>query len=188
MIPVTDTLARPLKDLRISVMDRCNLRCTYCMPEESLHGKGVFLPSHHLLSDGEIELLVRVFTSLGVHKVRLTGGEPLLRPGLADLIGDLTRLENIDDIALTTNGILLAQHAAALKAAVSILKPMATSRTRFFILSATPGFWSYRRSRTWWFAGAVTRSAEMNTTILRRSATNSVSAVSTSVPDVARAP
>ena len=79
LIPITDTLDRPLKDLRISVLDRCNLRCSYCMPEESLHGRGVFLPSHHLLSDGEIELLVRVFTGLGVHKIRLTGGEPLLQ-------------------------------------------------------------------------------------------------------------
>jgi len=109
--------ARPLKDLRISVMDRCNLRCTYCMPEESLNGKGVFLPSHHLLSDGEIELLVRVFTSLGVHKIRLTGGEPLLRPGFVELVSRISAIEGITDLALTTNAVLLPRFATALKKA-----------------------------------------------------------------------
>ena len=117
MTPVTDTLSRPLQDLRISVMDRCNLRCTYCMPVESLHGRGVFLPSHHLLSDGEIELLVRVFTRLGVHKVRLTGGEPLLRPGFVELVSRIAAIEGITDLALTTNGVLLPRCAAALKKA-----------------------------------------------------------------------
>jgi len=115
--PVTDTLSRPLKDLRISVLDRCNLRCTYCMPVESLHGRGVFLPSHHLLSDGEIEMLVRVFTRLGVHKVRLTGGEPLLRPGFVELVGRIAAIDGITDLALTTNGVLLPRYAAALKKA-----------------------------------------------------------------------
>ncbi|MGA9575512.1 MAG: GTP 3',8-cyclase MoaA [Lysobacterales bacterium] len=115
MLPITDTLSRPLKDLRISVMDRCNLRCTYCMPEESLQGRGVFLPSHHLLSDGEIELLVRVFTRLGVHKVRLTGGEPLLRPGFVELVKRISAIDGITDLALTTNGVLLPRYAAALK-------------------------------------------------------------------------
>ena len=117
MIPINDTLARPLQDLRISVMDRCNLRCTYCMPEESLNGRGVFLPSHHLLSDGEIELLIRVFTSLGVHKVRLTGGEPLLRPGFVDLVGRISAIKGVTDLALTTNAVLLPRYAAALKKA-----------------------------------------------------------------------
>ncbi len=116
-MPVTDTLARPLQDLRISVLDRCNLRCTYCMPEESLHGRGVFLPSHHLLSDGEIELLVRVFTRLGVHKVRLTGGEPLLRPGFVELVSRISAIEGITDLALTTNAVLLPRYAAELKRA-----------------------------------------------------------------------
>jgi cyclic pyranopterin phosphate synthase len=114
---VTDTLARPLKDLRISVLDRCNLRCTYCMPEESLNGQGVFLPSHHLLSDGEIELLVRVFAELGVHKLRLTGGEPLLRPGFVELVKRLSSIDGITDLALTTNAVLLPRHATALKEA-----------------------------------------------------------------------
>ncbi|MGB5487292.1 MAG: radical SAM protein, partial [Lysobacterales bacterium] len=117
LMPVTDTLNRPLKDLRISVMDRCNLRCTYCMPEESLNGRGVFLPSHHLLSDGEIELLVRVFTRLGVHKVRLTGGEPLLRPGFVDLVSRISAIDGITDLALTTNAVLLPRYASALKKA-----------------------------------------------------------------------
>ncbi len=117
MTPLNDTMGRPLKDLRISVLDRCNLRCTYCMPEESLHGQGVFLPSHHLLSDGEIELLVRVFAGLGVHKLRLTGGEPLLRPGFIELVKRISVIEGITDLALTTNGILLPRQASALKEA-----------------------------------------------------------------------
>ena len=117
MTPLNDTLVRPLKDLRISVLDRCNLRCTYCMPEESLHARGVFLRPQYLLSDGEIELLVRVFAGLGVHKVRLTGGEPLLRPGFVELVGRIASIEGITDLALTTNAILLPRHAVALKEA-----------------------------------------------------------------------
>jgi cyclic pyranopterin phosphate synthase len=112
-----DQLDRPLHDLRISVMDRCNFRCPYCMPEDKYHKDFQFLNSAERLSFDEILRLANIFSGLGVEKLRITGGEPLLRPGLADLIGDLTRVENIDDIALTTNGILLAQHAAALKAA-----------------------------------------------------------------------
>jgi len=114
---INDTLARPLKDLRISVLDRCNLRCTYCMPEESLHARGVFLRPQYLLSDGEIELLVRVFAGLGVHKVRLTGGEPLLRPGFVELVNRISSVEGITDLALTTNAVLLPRHAVALKEA-----------------------------------------------------------------------
>ena len=87
------------------------------MPEESLHGRGVFLPSHHLLSDGEIELLVRVFTRLGVHKVRLTGGEPLLRPGFVELVSRIAAIEEITDLALTTNAVLLPRYATGLKKA-----------------------------------------------------------------------
>lgn len=117
MKPLTDTLARPLKDLRISVLDRCNLRCTYCMPEESLNGRGVFLRPQYLLSDGEIELLVRVFVGLGVHKVRLTGGEPLLRPGFVELVSRISAIEGITDLALTSNAVLLPRHAQALKQA-----------------------------------------------------------------------
>jgi len=87
------------------------------MPEESLNGRGVFLPSHHLLSDGEIELLVRVFTALGVHKIRLTGGEPLLRPGFVELVSRISAIEGITDLALTTNAVLLPRYASALKQA-----------------------------------------------------------------------
>lgn len=114
-MPLIDKLGRPLKDLRISVLDRCNLRCTYCMPEESLHGQGVFLPPQKLLSDGEVEMLVRAFVKLGVTKLRLTGGEPLLRPGFVDLVERLARVDGLTDLALTTNAVLLPRHAKALK-------------------------------------------------------------------------
>ncbi|CAG0938559.1 GTP 3',8-cyclase [Gammaproteobacteria bacterium] len=114
---VQDRLHRPLQDLRISVMDRCNFRCPYCMPEDKYHKDFQFLKSSERLSFEEIQRLVQVFAGLGVRKLRITGGEPLLRPNLPDLIGDLSRVAGIEDIALTTNGILLAQHAAALKAA-----------------------------------------------------------------------
>jgi cyclic pyranopterin phosphate synthase len=112
-----DQFSRPLRDLRISVMDRCNFRCPYCMPEDKYHKDFEFLKSNQRLSFSEITRLAQLFAGLGVHKLRVTGGEPLLRSGLTDLIGDLGRIDGIDDVALTTNGILLAQHAAALKAA-----------------------------------------------------------------------
>ena len=112
-----DTLGRPIRDLRISVMDRCNFRCPYCMPRETFHDKYRFLGSHERLSFDEIVRLTRLFAQLGVRKLRLTGGEPLLRANLADLIGDLTAIPGIEDIALTTNGVLLAKYAAELKAA-----------------------------------------------------------------------
>jgi cyclic pyranopterin phosphate synthase len=112
-----DTLGRPLRDLRISVMDRCNFRCPYCMPRETFHDKYRFLGSKDRLSFEEIVRLTRLFAQLGVRKLRLTGGEPLLRANLSDLIGDLTELPGIEDIALTTNGVLLAKYAAELKAA-----------------------------------------------------------------------
>lgn len=112
-----DTLARPLRDLRISVMDRCNFRCPYCMPRETFHDKYRFLGSQERLSFEEIVRLARLFVRLGVRKLRLTGGEPLLRANLADLIGDLTAIPGIDDVALTTNGVLLARYASELKAA-----------------------------------------------------------------------
>ncbi|MEC9375928.1 MAG: GTP 3',8-cyclase MoaA [Pseudomonadota bacterium] len=111
-----DKLNRPLQDLRISVMDRCNFRCPYCMPEDKYHKDFEFLTSDERLSFSEIAQVARVFAGLGVHKVRITGGEPLLRSELPDLIAELRRIEGIEDIALTTNGILLAQNAAALKA------------------------------------------------------------------------
>ncbi len=112
-----DTLGRPLRDLRISVTDRCNFRCPYCMPRERYHEHYRFLKSTQRLSFEEIVRLARLFLQLGVRKLRITGGEPLLRAGLADLIGDLTSLSGVEDVALTTNGVLLAQHAAELRAA-----------------------------------------------------------------------
>ncbi len=112
-----DTLRRPVRDLRISVMDRCNFRCPYCMPRETFHEKYRFLRTAERLSFEEIVRLTRLFVPLGVRKLRLTGGEPLLRANLADLIGDLTNVPGIEDVALTTNGVLLAQHASELKAA-----------------------------------------------------------------------
>ncbi len=98
-------------------MDRCNFRCPYCMPRETFNDRYRFLGSHERLSFDEIVRLARLFVHLGVRKLRLTGGEPLLRPALPDLIGDLTAIEGIDDIALTTNGVLLPKYAFELRAA-----------------------------------------------------------------------
>ncbi len=108
-----DTLGRPLRNLRVSVTDRCNLRCQYCMPEEEY----VWLPREDLLTFEETRGLVEVFTELGVDKVRLTGGEPLLRRDLPTLVGMLARLPRVKDLAITTNGVLLGAQAAALHAA-----------------------------------------------------------------------
>lgn len=108
-----DTFGRPLRNLRLSVTDRCNLRCEYCMPEESY----AWLPRHDLLHFGEIGALVDVFVSLGVDKVRITGGEPLLRRDLWRLIERLSAKPAIKDLAITTNGVLLADQVATLKAA-----------------------------------------------------------------------
>jgi cyclic pyranopterin phosphate synthase len=113
--PVVDRLGRPVHDLRISVMDRCNFRCPYCMPQSTFDEKYRFLRAQERLSFEEIVRLARVAARLGVRKVRLTGGEPLLRNGLPDLVAELSGIEGIDDLALTTNGVLLAQHAAELK-------------------------------------------------------------------------
>jgi cyclic pyranopterin phosphate synthase len=111
--PVLDTRGRTLRNLRVSVTDRCNLRCGYCMPEEEY----VWLPREDILHFGEIAALTDVFLDLGVDKVRLTGGEPLLRRDLPRLIRMLAAKPRIRDLAMTTNGVLLAEHAAALKAA-----------------------------------------------------------------------
>ena len=112
-----DRFSRPMRGLRISVMDRCNFRCPYCMPRETYHERYRFLGSHERLSFDEIVRLTRLFVQLGVRKLRLTGGEPLLRANLPDLIGDLTDIAGIEDVALTTNGVLLARYASELKAA-----------------------------------------------------------------------
>ncbi len=112
-----DTRGRPLRDLRVSVTDRCNLRCRYCMPREVFGPGFVFLPHAELLRFEEITRVVGAFARAGVNKVRLTGGEPLLRAGLADLVALIAAVPGIDDIALTTNGSLLARHAERLRAA-----------------------------------------------------------------------
>jgi cyclic pyranopterin phosphate synthase len=112
-----DTRRRPLRDLRISVMDRCNFRCPYCMPEDKYDRHFQFLHKDERLSFAEIVRLSKLFAARGVTKLRLTGGEPLLRRDLVDLVGELSMIDGIEDVALTTNGIMLPQHAAALKAA-----------------------------------------------------------------------
>ncbi len=107
--PLLDGYGRIHDNLRVSVTDRCNIRCFYCMPEDVK-----FQAREHVLSFEEIEHFVRVAVTLGVRKLRLTGGEPLVRKGLASLIRKLTAIPGIEDIALTTNGVLLAQHAEEL--------------------------------------------------------------------------
>lgn len=114
---VRDTRGRALRDLRISVTDKCNLRCTYCMPADHFHEHYAFLPKSSLLTFEEIARIARVFASFGVTKLRITGGEPLLRKDLHRLIQMLNAIEGISDIALTTNGLLLAEHARTLKEA-----------------------------------------------------------------------
>jgi cyclic pyranopterin phosphate synthase len=110
---IVDRFRRPLRSLRVSVTDRCNLRCQYCMPETDY----VWLPKESVLTFEEIGTIVDVFTSLGVDRVRLTGGEPLLRRNLPQLIAQLAARPAIRDLALTTNGVLLAQQASALREA-----------------------------------------------------------------------
>jgi len=110
---IVDRLQRPLGSLRVSVTDRCNLRCRYCMPEEEY----VWLPKQSILTFEEIARLVGVFTSLGVEKVRLTGGEPLLRHDLPRLTALLAKNQRVRDLALTTNGLLLAKQAEPLRRA-----------------------------------------------------------------------
>lgn len=115
---LTDILGRPLRDLRISVTDRCNFRCTYCMPKEIFGPNFAFLPHEELLTFEELARLTKIFVAHGVRKVRLTGGEPLLRKDIEKLIEMLNAIEGVEDIAITTNGSLLTpQKAQQLKAA-----------------------------------------------------------------------
>ena len=104
---IFDKYNRPVRDLRISVTDRCNFRCTYCMPKEVYGEAFKFLPKEELLDFDEIEKIAKSFASLGVTKIRLTGGEPLVRKNIEDLISKLSRIKGIEDIAMTTNGYLL---------------------------------------------------------------------------------
>src|SRR5579864_1413067 len=112
-LPLRDQLGRPLESLRVSVTDRCNLRCLYCMPEEEY----TWLPRAELLTFEEVTRLVEVFTSLGVRQVRLTGGEPLMRHELHRLIKMIAANRQVRDIALTSNGVLLADQVDALREA-----------------------------------------------------------------------
>jgi cyclic pyranopterin phosphate synthase len=118
---LADSLGRPLRDLRISVTDRCNFRCSYCMPKEVFDKDHQYLPHAALLSFEEITRLARQFVAHGVRKIRLTGGEPLLRKNIETLIGQLADLRTVEgdplDITLTTNGSILAKKAKSLKAA-----------------------------------------------------------------------
>ena len=102
-----DKLNRPVKDLRISVTDRCNFRCTYCMPKEVYGESFKFLPKDELLDFDEIYRIADTFAKLGVNKIRLTGGEPLVRRNIEELIAKLSKIKGIDDIAMTTNAYLL---------------------------------------------------------------------------------
>jgi cyclic pyranopterin phosphate synthase len=116
-MPVTDTFSRPLRDMRISVTDRCNFRCRYCMPAE-IFGQGYdFLPKPEILTLEEIAQLARIVCAMGVEKLRLTGGEPLLRRGLHDLVAMLSEIPGERDLAMTTNGTILARYAKKLKVA-----------------------------------------------------------------------
>lgn len=114
---IKDQLNRPLRDLRISVVDRCNFRCQYCMPAEIFGPDFRFLQREELLSYEEIERLAKIFVGLGVKKIRLTGGEPLVRKDLPHLVNLLSHIEGLEDIALTTNGVYLPKYAKELKEA-----------------------------------------------------------------------
>jgi len=110
-----DQLNRPMRDLRISVTDRCNFRCTYCMPKEIFGDDYVFLPREELLTFEEMERLAKIFENFGVKKIRLTGGEPLMRRNIDELVKKLLLLDNIKDVGLTTNGVLLKQYGQKLR-------------------------------------------------------------------------
>ncbi|MCG3402516.1 GTP 3',8-cyclase MoaA [Staphylococcus massiliensis] len=111
---ITDKLGRPIRDLRISVTDRCNFRCDYCMPKEIFGDDFVFLPKNELLTFEEMIRIARIYAKVGVEKIRITGGEPLLRRDLDQLIKGLTEIDGINDIGLTTNGLLLKKHGQKL--------------------------------------------------------------------------
>jgi len=112
---ITDQFERPLRDLRISVIDRCNFRCPYCMPEEEFHKHYSFLKQNQWLSADELTKLVHAFVHLGVRKLRITGGEPLLRPDIITIVRQFAQIPNLEDLALTTNGSLLTQFLKDLK-------------------------------------------------------------------------
>ncbi|PEF60998.1 GTP 3',8-cyclase MoaA [Bacillus cereus] len=150
-----DKLQRPLKDLRISVTDRCNFRCRYCMPEEIFGPDYSFLSNDKILSFDEIERITRIFVSLGVRKLRITGGEPLLRRGLPKLIERLNKIDGVEDIGLTTNGSLLKKFAPDLyKAGLSRVTVSLDSleEERFFYLNGN-------RSKVQWVLEGIQAAA-----------------------------
>lgn len=112
---IVDTFERPLRDLRISVTDRCNFRCTYCMPAEIFHERFKFLPHEKILTFEEITRLTRLITDMGAVKLRLTGGEPLVRQEIDVLVKMLAQIDGVEDLAMTTNAYLLPKFAAKLK-------------------------------------------------------------------------
>lgn len=111
---ITDKFGRPIRDLRISVTDRCNFRCSYCMPKEIFGDDFEFMKKDELLSFEELERIAKIYASLGVKKLRITGGEPLLRKDLHELIARINQIEGIEDIGMTTNGLLLKKHGKKL--------------------------------------------------------------------------
>ena len=112
---IKDTLGRRVRDLRISVTDRCNFRCPYCMPAEIFGERYEFLKREEILSFEEIARLTKIFVRFGVEKIRITGGEPLVRSNVVELIGALADIDGVNDLAMTTNGFLLPRYAAALR-------------------------------------------------------------------------
>ena len=114
---IYDTFNRPLRDLRISVTDRCNFRCPYCMPAEIFGDRYEFLPRADLLTFEEISRIVKIAVQLGVTKVRITGGEPLVRQNIEELVQMIAEVEGIEDLAMTTNAYLLSGYAQKLKKA-----------------------------------------------------------------------
>src|SRR5699024_5912547 len=114
MVNVLDKFGNPIRDLRISLTARCNFRCTYCMPKELFGDAYVFLPIASLLTFEERERMVKIFASIGGKKLRMTGGEPLLRENMPDLIERLKNIDGIEDIGLTSNGVLLGKYAELL--------------------------------------------------------------------------
>ncbi len=136
---LSDGLNRPMRDLRISVMDRCNFRCPYCMPKQSYPDNHPFIPTKNRMTFGEITRLASLFTGLGVNKIRLTGGEPLLRKNIHELIEMLVSTDGVDDLALTTNGFLLAKQAKSLVAAGLQRVTVSLDSTNREIFSAMSG-------------------------------------------------
>ena len=114
-LPIFDTFNRPLRDLRISVTDRCNFRCPYCMPAEIFGDRYEFLPRADLLTFEEITRIVNIAVGLGVTKVRITGGEPLVRQNIEQLVGMIASVDGVEDLAMTTNAYLLSGYAQKLK-------------------------------------------------------------------------